>query len=180
MLKKLSYEELNVLRYGAGYVCRAVRKKLTPHKNNKELLLSLEELEDTEENTPYDPSRDWVEITNRGGILYVTDEAFEVFCSIEGLVREHFRKDRAKEISGGMKAELCTKITSNEEVQSKWEVIARDMDDEVGRKLLAMITELWVTVRGFSYAGAWMELYKQRAKKTFQRSKGLRKVLYTD
>ena len=154
-------------------VCRAVRKKLTPHKNNKELLLSLEELEDTEENTPYDPSRDWIEITNRGGILYVTDEAFEVFCSIEGLVREHFRKDRAKEISGGMKAELCTKITSNEEVQSKWEVIARDMDDEVGRKLLAMITELWVTVRGFSYAGAWMELYKQRAKKntsTLQRS----------
>ena len=95
-------------------------------------------------------------------------------------MREHFRKDRAKEISGGMKAELCTKITSNEEVQSKWEVIARDMDDEVGRKLLAMITELWVTVRGFSYAGAWMELYKQRAKKTLQRSKGLRKVLYTD
>ena len=76
-----------------------------------------------------------------------------------------------------MKAELCTKITSNEEVQSKWEVIARDMDDEVGRKLLAMITELWVTVRGSSYAGAWM---KQRAKKTLQRSKGLRKVLYTD
>ena len=180
ILNKLSYEELNVLRYGAGYVCRAVRKKLTPHKNNKELLLSLEELEDTEENTPYDPSRDWIEITNRGGIISVTDEAFEVFCSIEGLVREHFRKDRAKEISGGMKAELCTKITSNEEVQSKWEVIARDMDDEVGRKLLAMITELWVTVRGFSYAGAWMELYKQRAKKTLQRSKGLRKVLYTD
>ena len=51
-------------------------------------------------------------------------------------MREYFRKDRAKEISGGMKAELCTKITSNEEVQSKWEVIARDMDDEVGRKLL--------------------------------------------
>ena len=59
----------NVLRYEAGYVCRAVRKKLTPHKNNKELLLSLEELEDTEENTPYDPSRDWIEITNRGGII---------------------------------------------------------------------------------------------------------------
>ena len=26
-------------RYGAGYVCREVHKKLTPHKNNKELLL---------------------------------------------------------------------------------------------------------------------------------------------
>ena len=49
-----------------------------------------------------------------------------------------------------------------------------------GSYCMAMITELWVTVRGFSYAGAWMELYKQRVKKTLQRSKGLRKVLYTD
>ena len=67
-----------------------------------------------------------------------------------------------------MKAELCTKITSNEEVQSKWEVIARDMDDDVGRKLLAMVTELW----GFLMLVHGWNSREQKKTKTLQRSKG--------
>ena len=69
-----------------------------------------------------------------------------------------------------MKAELCTKIPSNEEVQSKWEVFARDMDDDVGRKLLDVITELWGVLM-------LVHVYKTESKKTLQRSKGLRKVI---
>ncbi|SMN01561.1 hypothetical protein SPONN_2632 [uncultured Candidatus Thioglobus sp.] len=180
VLDSLTYEELNVLRYGAGYVCRALRKKVSAKPNKKELLLSLDELlEDQEENGSYDPTKDWIDITNRGGLLYVSDEAFRMFCAIEEVVRQHFRKDSAKDISTGMKKELCDRITSNEFVTSSWEVVAVDMDRTVGKQLLNMIVDLWVTVRGFSFAGAWLELYKQRTKKNLQCSKGLRKVLYT-
>ena len=34
--------------------------------------------------------------------------------------------------------------------------------------------------KGFSFAHAWLELYKQESKKTPQRSKGLRKNLIND
>ena len=39
------------------------------------------------------------------------------------------------------------------------------------------IAELWVTIRGFSFARSFMELYKQREKKTLEKSKALRKTL---
>ena len=40
-----------------------------------------------------------------------------------------------------------------------------------------MITEQWITIRGFSYASAWMESHKQMMKKGTQKSKGVRKKL---
>ena len=47
VVEELSYEEDNALRYAAGYVYRAVRDRvLTRHKNDTDLLLSLEELLD--------------------------------------------------------------------------------------------------------------------------------------
>ena len=45
---------------------------------------------------------------------------------------------------------------------------------------LNMIADLFVTVRGFSYASEWIEHYKQTHKKSTQCSKSLRKCLYTD
>lgn len=67
----------------------------------------------------------------------------------------------------------------DEQVMFYWSVVANDMDEKIGEVLLRMIVVEWVKIRGFSFAGAWLELYKQRSKKTLQRSKGLRKVLNT-
>ena len=58
-----------------------------------------------------------------------------------------------------------------------WSIVAADM---VGDELIKLIVEEWVKIRGFSFAGSWLELYKQRnKKKTLQRSKGIRKQLIT-
>ena len=68
----------------------------------------------------------------------------------------------------------------DEEVKMNWSIVALDINVEIGKELLKMIVEEWIKIRGFSFAGAWLELYKQRSKKSLQRSKGLRKVLITD
>ena len=52
-----------------------------------------------------------------------------------------------------------------------WSIVAADMNKKVGDEL---IVEEWVKIRGFSFAGSWLKLYKQRNKKTLQRSKGIR------
>jgi hypothetical protein len=36
---------------------------------------------------------------------------------------------------------------------------------------------MWITVRGFSYASAWVEKMKVAQQKTTQKSKGLRKTI---
>ena len=48
--------------------------------------------------------------------------------------------------------------------------------EEAEAVLLQMIIEHWVTVRGFSYASAFLEKYKRANKKTVQKSKGTRKI----
>lgn len=40
-----------------------------------------------------------------------------------------------------------------------------------------MIAEHWLTLRGFSLASAFIEKYKQQAKKNVQKSKGIRNQL---
>ena len=39
------------------------------------------------------------------------------------------------------------------------------------------IVELWLTIRGFSIAGQWMEIYKKCSSRTTKKSKSLRKTL---
>lgn len=186
---ELSYEEDNALRYVAGYVCRAVRKQLKREKASEELFLSLDELIDDTEHTANeivedsddddDDTKHWIRLSNRGGLIFVTDEAFTFFSTIEQVIRHYLRVDRVKELSVGMRKEIKKSIVEDVDVKANWSVVAQDMDEDVGSVLLGKIIDVWITIRGFSFAGAYMELYKQRAKTTLQRSKGLRKKLQT-
>ena len=58
-----------------------------------------------------------------------------------------------------------------------WSMITATWDNEVAIKLMEMIVELWITVRGFSLASAWIEQNKKVTKTTLQKSKPLRKQI---
>lgn len=173
----LTYEEKNGLRYAAGYVCRTVSKKI----KTEEMMLSLEELLEDEDGIgdDKDESSNWTNLVDRGGLLHITDDAFHVFASAEEVVRKFYCREKAKELSCGKNEEIVEQVIRDEQVMFYWSVVANDMDEKIGEVLLRMIVVEWVKIRGFSFAGAWLELYKQRSKKTLQRSKGLRKVLNT-
>ena len=49
----------------------------------------------------------------------------------------------------------------DEDILFSW-TIATDIDDEsLSHELLSHVVNMWLTIRGFSAAGAWMEHYKQ-------------------
>ena len=59
-----------------------------------------------------------------------------------------------------------------------WTAVTSDLDDEdLAKEPLQHIVELWVSIRGFSAACAWMEYYKQHIEITTKRACGLRKGL---
>ena len=64
-----------------------------------------------------------------------------------------------------------------DEVKYHWNMLSVSWELEEGKALFPMITELWVTMCGFAYASAWVEQYKQEARKCTQKSKGFRKHL---
>ena len=68
-------------------------------------------------------------------------------------------------------------VSNDTDVQFHWSMISVDIADEHAIQLLKEIIGLWVTIRGFSIARAWLEDYKQKSKGSVSKSKPLRKEL---
>ena len=68
--------------------------------------------------------------------------------------------------------EVKTAVPSNEDVQFYWTLLSVEGGGEASKLLLSMLIDLWVTIRGFSYASSWMEEYKRANKGTVRKSKG--------
>lgn len=45
-----------------------------------------------------------------------------------------------------------------DEVKYHWNTLSVNWEAEEGKVLLPMIIQLWVTMRGFAYVSAWVEL----------------------
>ena len=137
--------------------------------NKKDLLLSLHELIETDGENPASTA-EWLNAINRGGLFCINNVTFDFFVALEYEVRSHIH---AGQELGVVRSEL----QQSEDVLFHWSLIAATWDDEVAAKLMTMIVELWVTVRGFSLASAWIEQYKGATKKTLQKAKPLRKQI---
>ena len=73
------------------------------------------------------------------------------------------------------KTTLLKELSKNEDIHFHWSLLSIDCDGstELPREILS----LWVTVRGGSIAGCWMEQYKKVSKETSKTAlrKGLKR-----
>ena len=93
----------------------------------------------------------------------------DIFASASGLT------DRSKVEA---KSETIANIVEDTDVQFSWLLLCLDLDDEeLSKELLGLIVEMWITIRGFSMAGAWIEYYKQSMQTCTKKKQGLRKGL---
>ena len=123
-------------------------------------------------------TRLWIERVNRGSLFPLNDETFHFFIQIEKLVRVMLPKHITKADCDKNVQDVIKVILEDEDVQFSWTLISQDLDSyEEGQELLYEIVRLWVTIRGFSIASTWMEMYKQATQQTKQKSTGLRKHL---
>ena len=85
--------------------------------------------------------------------------------------------ERGSSVDSGQRETIISAVASDDDVQFFWTMLSVDIDgEEQAVKLLREIIGLWVTIRGFSIAGTWMEQYLHATKGT-SKSKGLRKEL---
>ena len=168
--EQLTYEELNALRYTAGYVPRALQKKLFKHPRQKDLQLYLNELISDGSEAVTDSSDDWLTAVNRGGLIVVNNMAFELFHTMECEFRHNIQPT-------GIVDNAVELILNNEDVLFLWSIISNSWDQDCSSELLERMVKLWITLRGFSLCGALMEQYKVTNKITTQKSKAMRKEL---
>ena len=76
-----------------------------------------------------------------------------------------------------LKIKVTEAIVASEDVALHWNTVSANWEIEEKQALFPMISDLWITMRGFSFASTWIEKYKERSKKMVQKSKGLRKYL---
>lgn len=69
-------------------------------------------------------------------------------------------------------------VCEDEDVQFYWSMLSLDIDTEQNAALLLKeIVELWLTIRGFSIAGQWLEIHKNNKVLTTKKTKSLPKTL---
>lgn len=167
--------ELNALRYAAGYVPRNLQKKLRKSLNplRRQLQICLWDLLDDEDEGG--TADEWIKAIDRGGLTRVNEMTFQVLA-IERRVRRHLKVD-----SCHLDLEnVCGEVLEDDDVLFHWSIVSGDWEEEEAEQLLKQIVNLYVTIRGFAFAKAWVEQYKSSTKTSLQKSKGLRKKINTD
>ena len=161
----LTHNEINALRYAAGYACRHVRKKVeaSSHPLKEEMVLCLMTMVKEKTDTTSGPCEEWTDLVDRGGLWHIQENTHSFFLCLEEEVRIHIQLLLNE---GNKKQKIIQELIDNENVQFYWLIVGADFEEdnqEVHSELLRRIVELFVTMRGFSYASAWLEKYKQVA-----------------
>jgi len=132
-----------------------------------------------EENDFLKYTRAWIEQVNRGGLFEVNDTAYMLFKEIEINLQNNLKTHLQPAIvPSNTKEKLVSFVVQNRNVQFYWYRLSVDIHDEkCSQELLREIVELWLSIRGHSIAGQWLEYYKNCATKNTRKSKALRKKL---
>lgn len=143
----------------------------------KELVQSLTTIteNDAESDSVCRLDVDWIDSLNRGGLTHVNNMAYMLFTAMELALRQYLSTRRASEVS--CLDEATIRIINDDDVLLNWSILSVNLEETVAEELFKMIVAHWITLRGFSFAGALLEKYKQLNKKNVQKSKGVRKQL---
>lgn len=185
---ELTMDELNTLRYVAGYVPFKLKKrfKKSSHPFKVEFLSCLDTMNnDDGSGSTHDDvdsfetyTKKWISIINRGGLFQINHDVFVFFHSIEFEVRRHLQLLLLQQ-SLLSKDDIMDEVLNDLDVQQHWSSIATqaDVDEDAAQQLLKEIVQLWLTIRGYSASGEFVENYRKCNDKGTKKSVGLRKGL---
>lgn len=134
---------------------------------------------DGEESDPLEYTTKWIELVNRGGLYEINDTAYILFREIELKVRKQLLVAfDGKRDDEDLKISIVNSVASDENIQFYWTILSVDIESEDQAILvLKQVIGTWLTVRGFSIAGAWLDKYLCISKTSTAKKKGLRTEL---
>ena len=117
-------------------------------------------------------SEDRTYIIDHGGLIHVSDTTYMLFVAMEVEIRKNLSQ---LSLLTNFKEMAITNILGSQEFLQCRSEISINWGDE-SDDLKEMIVNQYVTGRGFSAAGAFIEKYKQKKQKIVQK-RALRKTL---
>ena len=151
----LSHVEQNGIRHAAGSV---IRKLETKYKGDKALMECLL----CEVEYKQDSTEQWLETTDRGGLYYITDIAFDLFIEIEIFVYDCLLSQKERQ-------NLVESACSKSNILDAWSECMRSCTFggiEKTALLLQEIIKKWIKIRGHSMTSMAMEQHKKEKSDT--------------
>lgn len=179
----LTSDEENILRYVAGYVPFKLLNQYEKNLSSESADGIIECLSamavNGEESDLLQYTTKWIDLVNRGGLFEINDTTYVFFREVEIKVRKKlFMAFNRTTVDRDLKDSIISTIASDDNVQFYWTILSVDIETEaLAIKVLKQIIGTWLTVRGFSIAGTWLEQYLQIRKQGSSKKKGLRTEL---
>lgn len=132
-----------------------------------------------EESSLLEYTRKWIHLVNRGGLFEVNDMTYMLFREIEIKVRKKLLVafDR-KTSDNDLRESIINSVATDDNIQFYWTILSVDIENEIhATEVLQQIIGTWLTVRGFSIAGTWLDKYLHISNQTSAKKKGLRTEL---
>ena len=93
---------------------------------------------------------------------------------MEVALRKELSKRKTSQLSS--LTQIAPVIENDIDTSFYWTMVSANWEMEEGKALLQLIINHWITLRGFSLTGAFMEKYKKRNNKTTSEIEGLQKM----
>ena len=124
----LNHVEQNAIWYAAGSVMQKLQKKWASDYVVQEFLYELLQLECDE---CQDSTEQWLEATDRGGLYYINDMAYELYIEVEILVYHHLTKGHPQH-----RNDLLSIACRDPDILSVWTTCTVDINDTEKTELL--------------------------------------------
>ena len=112
----LTFEEENAVHFVGGYVLRVIKED----PKNLNILPLVFKLINTEKDGHVGSSQEWLKSIDRGGLIDITDEAFQFFYSIELVIRRYFNSSQTRDMVDGFNEEVYTAVLQDDDVLFNW------------------------------------------------------------
>ena len=107
-------------------------------------------------------AEEWLNLIDRGSLKHINESTFQAMVAMELELRKHLQSQKPPNFVH----KVTEHILKNEDVQFHWSIVACDWEEEEAEALLEQVVKMWVTIRGFSYASAWVEKFKSTSAKS--------------
>ena len=123
----LTVNEVNVLRYVAGYVCCHLRKKIeaSSHPLKEDMVLCLMTMVKDKSDTSRGPCEEWPDLVDRG-LWHVQENTHSFFLCLEeirplllSLLSETDRKEK-----------IINELSTNEDILFYWLIVGTDFEED--------------------------------------------------
>ena len=180
--RSLTLVEMNAVRYAAGFIVRKLLKKCNLDGRAKfaECLQGMiyDECEfqlvsDMAADNFEDYTSLWLRKTDRGGLCHVNDATFWLFSEVEILIFDKLQRCMREEHTV---ANIVAFTIKDDDILYIWSTIECELTEEESMKLLSLIIEEWVRLRGHSLCSEIMEAFKRSSEKE-KGNRSLRKEL---